>query len=335
MTEPQTTPDLKQPRSSGAGALLGAVAVVIGIGGLAVGGLALEKLSRIETMPRADLRPSPLPARALAELNARIGQQDQEQRSQADALKAEIAGLHEALAKQQELPVADASVTAQVEESLIHHAEAQAQFVTRLDAIETALAEIKKTTPSFDDADVRSLRYVQLRESLLEGKEYSAALERFRESLGDGIAEKPDVRTALRTLSQNARVPTLASLYRDFDAIPAHIRKEEDTYQPDTTEKSWWKRSTASLSTLVKVERIETESSPHALILNAHTALARGDLALAAEHIQRLPETDRNAYENWLSAVTLYDSALSALAILREAALTEELAATDSDNAKE
>lgn len=335
MTDPQTMPDLKQPRSSGAGALLGAVAVVIGIGGLAVGGLALEKLSRIEAMPRTEPRTPPLPARVIAELNARIDQQEQEQRNQADALRAEIAGLHEALAKQPEHPVAEAAVTAQVEESLIHHAEAQAQLVTRLDAIDAALAEIKRTSPSFDDADVRSLRYVQLRESLLEGKGYSAALERFRESLGDGIAEKPDVRTALRTLSRNTHVPTLASLYRDFDAIPAHIRKEEDTYQPDTTQKSWWKRSTTSLSTLVKVERIEAGSSPHTLVLDAHTALARGDITLAAEHIQHLPETDRRAYENWLSAVALHDSALAALAVLREAALTEELAATDSDNAKE
>lgn len=336
MTDPKTMPDSPPPSSGGAGTLLATVALLLGIGGLAVGGLALEKLSRADTAPQVALQPSPLPSRAISVLNARLDRQVQEQQAHIDALKAEIAGLHETLATQREAPAADTAVTQQVTESLVHHAEAQAQLVARLDAIDAALADIRKTAPSFDDADVRSLRYVQLRESLLEGKEYSLALERFRESLGDGIAEKPEVRAAITTLSKNTRIPALATLYRDFDAIPTHIRKVEDTYQPETPpEEGWWKRSAASLSTLVTVERITKESSPHALVMDARTALARGDITLAAERIGQLPESDRSVYESWLSAVATYDSALAALAILREAALTEELTPPDSDSTKE
>lgn len=336
MTDAQTTTDSPSPRSGGAGSLLSTIAMLLGIGGLAVGGLALEKLSHIDTAPHAPIPPSALTSRTISILNARLDKQTQVHQEHIDALKAEIAGLHEALAKQGEVPVAAASVTEQVETSLVQLAETQAKLVMRLDTVEAALADMKKETPSFDDADVRSLRYVQLRESLLEGKAYDASLERFRDSLGDGIAEKPEVRHALDTLSRNTRVPTLLSLYRDFDAIPASIRVEGDAYHPEPSlEEGWWQRSADSLSKLVKVERIEVESSPHTLTLDARSALARGDITLAAERIRQLPKTDRSPYENWLNAVELYDSALSALAVLREAALTEELTPADNSSTKE
>lgn len=324
------------PNRSNSGAWIGVIGIVLGIGGLAAGGLALEQLSRARPLFETQQVQQTRSAKEVADITSRVDGQSSTNREYAlaiDALKAEIAGLHEAIAEKPGTDtIAPQAIDDRITALLAARQETEAPITHRIEALEKAQkANEDETNQSvFDDTDIRTLRFVMLQDTIRHGHDYRDALHRFREALGDGIAEHSDVRDAFTTLGKNNKAPALSALYRSFSEIPSGIRQEEESYVPATAPKAgWWGRTEQSLATLVKIEKVDAAVPPHALIQRARSAMESGDVAYAAELIHALPEHDRAAYDDWLNGASLYQSTLTALDVLRAACFIDSESAKD------
>ena len=328
MTETDTSTTTTAVRTS-SGAWIGAIGIVVGIGGLAAGGLALEQLSRITPLLSTQMQQQEERTKyidrvtdAIASHKALIATQQET----LSVMRAEIAGLHEALAERATQAPDDAAIRALIASAIAEQGADNTAITERVAALEGMKTLPDNAAPVqeavYDDTDTRAVRYAILRELVLEGKPHREALERFKESLGDGLAETASVRDAFSVLDSDDAVPTASSLYVTFSDIPVRIRTEAEPYSPDAPGGSWWKRSTDSLKGLVKIEKIDSDVTPNTRIERARALVEMGDISAAAELIRALPDADREAYEDWLADAARFSVVRDALAVLRAASLT-------------
>lgn len=333
MTHSEPNKDNASARSSST-AWIGVIGIVLGIGGLAAGGLSLEKLSRIE--PTLSSQQDATGHRlkrieSAIEQIAPVTHATTEQKAALEALRGDLAALHEEYAQPHPASIDEESLRKAVEAIGEHDSVEYADIVKRIAVLEehgTRDGTIGES--AFDDADMRSVRFLMLEQLVNSGKPFGDALDRLREALGDGIAETPKVRTAFDTLLQDEAVPTHASLYQQFLGVPRSTAQEPAPYIAADDEQTIVGRSLSSLKGLVKVEKIDADSPPHERMVRADIMAKQGNITEAAHLIGSLPDTDREAYEDWLSATARYEAAHDALSILRSAALEPSPSEEDS-----
>ncbi len=314
------------PSSRGSsGVFIGVLGLTVGIAGLAAGGFALEKLTRVESQiaDQAQLREVAATqdsgfGRILKSQSATIRAQQQD----VTLLKAEIVGLHDALSKRDSATVNPEDVAALVKEQLGDTND----IASRLAALEKTPSETETqdehvVESALDDADIRAVRFSLLQDLVRSGKPYDEALDRFSQSLGDGIAEQPTVRDALVFLKDAKEIPSAASLYRSLSGIPTRIREKETPYAPASDSKSWWERSGDSFKGLVKVEKIEGDISIIDSIDQARALAKLGGIGDAVSVLSALPDAEQDLYSDWLEAAKRHQAGEDALAVLRAATL--------------
>lgn len=319
-------PPVSSPRTSGP-VLMSIVGLAVGIGGLALGGLAFERFLTLEPLINTQQQASHQTDENGKRLRDTIkAQRDavQQQQDTIAAMRKDIAALQDALTQREAQNIDEATLTARIEAALANKLGKDGAIDARIAALESAKAEENGTVleSSFDDRDARSVRYLMLQQQVLGGKPFQPELSRFTESLGDGIAEQTQVRAALDVLGNGQPIASKASLYRRFMAVPAVIRTEPEPYAPSEETRGWWKRSGDMVKGLVKIEKIEGVQSPHQRIDEARGLIKLGGIEEAVAAMDGLPEAERAAYGSWLDDAQRYVATEKALAVLRAAALT-------------
>ncbi len=340
-----TTPTEPTSKSSG-GVWIGVIGIVVGIGGLAAGGLALEQISRISPQLSQSENSQALGERTTRKLDDALRAQQRAigaQQQTISALKAEIEGLHEALASKEGTPAPiDEAALEELVKKHAPTASAHEDTEKRIAALEqSAATQAEKfsaleadSSQEPDISDLRLLRYMALREAIEEHAPHSEALDHLVSALGDGIAEKHDVREAIATLRKTGRVPSASELYITFAAIPPKaLAREEKHYVPETEQKTGFvARSKAALKELVTIERVGAEASAHQVIDEVRIMLSLGDVLGGLDRLSDLPEDDRSSYDSWIDNANQHVAAYEALARLRAATLSEEERESSTSN---
>ncbi|MBA4274861.1 MAG: hypothetical protein C0436_04330 [Alphaproteobacteria bacterium] len=324
MTYPDPVKDNASPRSSSA-TWIGVIGIFIGIGGLTAGGLSLEKLSRIEPTisTQQDATGSRLKRiEAAIENMAPVKHATTEQKAALEALRADLAALHEEYAQPHLSSIDQESLRKAMEAIGVHDSSQYGELAKRMAILEERNAhDSSMHEPVFDDTDMRSVRFLMLEQLVISGKPFDEALDRLCEALGDGIAETPRIRNAFKVLSHSEAVPTQASLYTLYVSIPRNKASEPTPYVVAENDKGIVERSLSSLSGLVKIEKIDADAPPHERMIHADAMVKQGHIIEAAHLVGSLPDADREAYEDWLSSAARYEAAQNALSVLRSAAL--------------
>lgn len=121
---------------------------------------------------------------------------------------------------------------------------------------------------------------------------------------------------AVASISALGAAPvTLAMLQRDF----ARLNPATNGAQLD-----WWQALTTTVRSMVSRPGDAAQASHDAAAL----ALARGDVAAAANHLRRLPPPRSPAVTAWLAAADRLQAGLAALNVLETAAITLPMPAT-------
>ena len=163
----------------------------------------------------------------------------------------------------------------------------------RLAAVETRLNSVRSGSGAAGIVVALS----QLRAVAASGRPYSAALAAARELAG-GHAAAAAVLSALAPAAAGA--PTLPVLRRDFDALsPALIAAATRTQGEGWLDRAWNKLK----STVVvrRTGRSVAGDSPSALVAQAETELADGDLGSAIALVRRMPTPAQQVAAGWLA----------------------------------
>ncbi len=339
MTDTQNT-STSSTRSSG-GMWISVCSLLIGVSGLAAGGFALEKLSRLETGISLQQQEATSSSEQNQKLLFSLKEQSAditEHKAALQSLRSDLAALHENIAESEHAAIDEKTVEAQIKK--IAKKSASKDYSDMLERI--ASLEAKATlTPgadqahesAFSTADIRSLRYLLLREVIAQGKPHEDALIQFKETLGDGISEQKKVRKALENLESEQKIRTAPALYAMLTDVSHDTASQEKPYIPNSASKSWLEQSEESLTSLVKIERVDAAQPPHQRLEKAFALARMGDVVGAAHEIAVLPEADKAPFEEWLSQVEIYESAHDALDVLRTAASVRD--ASEPETPKE
>ena len=163
----------------------------------------------------------------------------------------------------------------------------------RLAAVETRLNSVRSGSGAAGIVVALS----QLRAVAASGRPYAAALAAARELAG-GHAAAAAVLSALAPAAAGA--PTLPVLRRDFDALsPALIAAATRTQGEGWLDRAWNKLK----STVVvrRTGRSVAGDSPSALVAQAETELADGDLGSAIALVRRMPTPAQQVAAGWLA----------------------------------
>ena len=166
-------------------------------------------------------------------------------------------------------------------------------LTARLAAVETRLKSVRSGSGAAGIVVALS----QLRAVAASGRPYSAALAAARELAG-GHAAAAAVLSALAPAAAGA--PTLPVLRRDFDALsPALIAAATRTQGEGWLDRAWNKLK----STVVvrRTGRSVAGDSPSALVAQAETELADGDLGSAIALVRRMPTPAQQVAAGWLA----------------------------------
>ena len=166
-------------------------------------------------------------------------------------------------------------------------------LTARLAAVETRLKSVRSGSGAAGIVVALS----QLRAVAASGRPYAAALAAARELAG-GHAAAAAVLSALAPAAAGA--PTLPVLRRDFDALsPALIAAATRTQGEGWLDRAWNKLK----STVVvrRTGRSVAGDSPSALVAQAETELADGDLGSAIALVRRMPTPAQQVAAGWLA----------------------------------
>ena len=166
-------------------------------------------------------------------------------------------------------------------------------LTARLAAVETRLNSVRSGSGAAGIVVALS----QLRAVAASGRPYAAALAAARELAG-GHAAAAAVLSALAPAAAGA--PTLPVLRRDFDALsPALIAAATRTQGEGWLDRAWNKLK----STVVvrRTGRSVAGDSPSALVAQAETELADGDLGSAIALVRRMPTPAQQVAAGWLA----------------------------------
>ena len=164
----------------------------------------------------------------------------------------------------------------------------------RLAAVETRLNSVRSGSGAAGIVVALS----QLRAVAASGRPYAAALAAARE-LASGHAAAAAVLSALAPAAAGA--PTLPVLRRDFDALsPALIAAATRTQGEGWLDRAWNKLK----STVVvrRTGRSVAGDSPSALVAQAETELADGNLGSAIALVRRMPTPALQVAAGWLAS---------------------------------
>ena len=166
-------------------------------------------------------------------------------------------------------------------------------LTARLAAVETRLKSVRSGSGAAGIVVALS----QLRAVAASGRPYAAALAAARELAG-GHAAAAAVLSALAPAAAGA--PTLPVLRRDFDALsPALIAAATRTQGEGWLDRAWNKLK----STVVvrRTGRSVAGDSPSALVAQAETELADGNLGSAIALVRRMPTPAQQVAAGWLA----------------------------------
>ena len=294
------------PATSDRGVYIAVFAAVLSIMAIAAVGLAYEKWNA----------PRPTPVAPAPKISA-------EQRAQMAALEETITSLREEIASIHS-NIADLGEKNEAQDTSAIEARIDTlgdEITAAQDATSAVLAEmetkIARATAPDQMADAR-VAYMLLREQVASGKPYAKSLARLRDALPD-LAQKK----SYGTLESHAEtgIATRATLMRELAAIRL-TAPEEAQPEPAAQDASWWQQSLVSLRTMVKIERIGSETSPIATLSAAQRFMKYGEVAEAKNALAQLPDDERPAYEDWMEAAEARLAVTRALHRLGVAILT-------------
>ncbi len=307
---PQTSLPSPPKPERGSSSYLAVFAVTLSLLSIAVAGFSLEALRNAPQQPVED----EASRAALKSQQARIAKLEQsllEANSTIDSLKSDWD--EKANAPEAE-PVDTAAMEASLDEVKDELAASQDAIAQNIAQLDTRIGELAQTK---QQEDVR-LTYGLLRARVESGKPYGDALALLEQAL-DNTPQEQDM-SPLSAHSAEG-IATLGKLYADMQAIT--ITPADIVVQDAPADGSWWKQTRASISGLVKVERIQGEVAPdvaHETIL--HT-VKLGDIAAARSAILALPSRDQRPYEAWLDISKARIDTLDALDALASAVLAK------------
>jgi hypothetical protein len=131
---------------------------------------------------------------------------------------------------------------------------------------------------------------------------------------GDALAVLPQAPEPLAAAAQEG-VATLSSLQASF---PEAARQALSTVQVVPDEASTGERFVAFLKRRTNARSLSPREGddPDAILSRAEAALSDGDLVMALDEIDALPEAAKDAMSDWVGAAETRTAALSALASL-------------------
>ena len=190
-------------------------------------------------------------------------------------------------------------------------------------ALQTRLEQLERTAQHSARAGQKSgagqglvLAVGQLRQTVLSGAPYAAALAAVTALAGDDTA----LQAAARTLAPwaGAGIATLRALSDQFPAMARAVLRAD----PNAAD-GFWRRTLHRVSSMVTVRRVgEVDGmEADAILARAERRLAAGELAAAAALIDGLEGPAAAAARDWLDRATARLAALAALADLQSRAI--------------
>ncbi|MGB0632390.1 MAG: COG4223 family protein, partial [Alphaproteobacteria bacterium] len=171
-----------------------------------------------------------------------------------------------------------------------------AALTARIDALEAAVAELRKAATVSGRGDALALAAGQLRDALSRAAPFEAEIATLKNLAGANAAVAAAIAPVekLAATGVPSRAAVLSRLPATVDAIVAATRT------PD--EGDWMDRTVSKLRGFVTVRRVDGKGAgPHAIVARAETAAGRGDLAVAVAEMSKLQGKAADASKVWLT----------------------------------